>query len=96
MSPWKRGNSVSIEVIQEKRPTYSAAAMAVIIILAVALLGIGTAFAYLLISGKGNNYQLGTLLAFEFLIAGLEVVLYAKYFVSFREVSEEREEELLW
>jgi Sec-independent protein secretion pathway component TatC len=55
---------MSIEVIQEKRPTYSAIAMVVIIILAAALFGIGVAFAYLLISGKGNNYQLGTLLAF--------------------------------
>ena len=85
-----------MEVLQEKRPTYSAAAMAVIIVLAVALLGMGVAFAYLLLSGKGSNYLLGTLLAFEFLIAGIIVVLYARYFVAFREVSEDREEELLW
>ncbi len=87
---------MSIEVIHEKRPIYSTAAMAVIIILAIALLCSGTAFAYLLISGTGNNYQLGTLLAFEFLVAGIEVVLYARYFIAFREVSEDREEELLW
>ncbi len=87
---------MGIEVIQEKRPTYSAAAMAAIIILAAALLCTGIAFAYLLISGKGNNYQLGALLAIEFLIAGIEVVLYARYFIAFREVSEDREEELLW
>jgi hypothetical protein len=87
---------MGIEVLQEKRPSYSAAAMAVIIVLAVMLLGTAVAFAYLLISGKGNNYVLGTLLAFEFLFAGIEVVLYARYFVAFREVSEDREEELLW
>jgi len=87
---------MSMEVLQEKRPTYSAAAMVVIIILAVMLFGIAIAFAYLLLSGKGSNYVLGTLLALDFLIAGLEVVLFAKYFVAFREVSEDREEELLW
>jgi len=87
---------MGIEIIREKRPSYSAAAMAVIIILAAVLLGMSVAFAYLLISGKGNNYLLGTLLAFQFLIAGIEVVVYAKYFMVFREVSEDREEELLW
>jgi hypothetical protein len=68
----------------------------VILVLSILLLGMGAAFAYLLISGKGNDYLLGTLLAFEFLIAGIEVVLYARYFIAFREVSEDREEELLW
>jgi hypothetical protein len=87
---------MSNKVIQEKRPSYSAAAMVVIIVLAAALFSMGVAFAYLLISGKGNNYLLGTLLAFEFLIAGIEVVLYARYFIAFREVSEDRGEELLW
>jgi hypothetical protein len=87
---------MGIEVIQEKRPSYSAAAMVAIVVLAVALLSMGGAFAYLLISGKGDNYLLGTLLAFEFLCAGLEVVLYSRFFVTFREVSEDREEELLW
>lgn len=84
------------EVIREKKPSYSAAAMTAIVILAVVLLGTGVAFAYLLISGRGSNYLLGTLLAFEFLIAGIEVVLYARFFIAFREVSEDREEELLW
>jgi hypothetical protein len=87
---------MSIEVLQEKRPSYSAAAMAVIVVLAVMLLAMAVAFAYLLISGKGNNYVLGTLLAGEFLIAGIEVVLYARHFIAFRKVSEDREEELLW
>jgi hypothetical protein len=87
---------MGIEVLNEKRPTYPAAAMAAIIVLAAALLGTGVAFAYLLLSGKGSNYVLGTLLAFEFLLAGIEVVLFARYFIAFREVSEDREEELLW
>ncbi len=87
---------MGIEVIQEKRPTYSSVAMGAIIVLGAAILGMGAAFAYLLLSGKGSNYLLGTLLAFEFLFAGIEVVLYARYFIAFREVSEDREEELLW
>ncbi|GBD99159.1 hypothetical protein BMS3Abin07_01191 [bacterium BMS3Abin07] len=87
---------MSFDVLQEKKPSYSISAMIVIVFLAAILLGIGIAFAYLLISGKGNDYIMGTLLAFVFLIAGIEVVLYARYFVAFREVSEDREEELLW
>jgi hypothetical protein len=39
---------------------------------------------------------LGSLLAFEFLIAGVEVLLYARFFIAFREVCEDRKEELLW
>jgi len=87
---------MSFEIIEEKKPSCSGFAMAVIIILSLALLGMGAAFAYLLISGKGNDYVLGMLLAFEFFIAGVEVVLFARYFVTFRQVSEDREEELLW
>ena len=87
---------MSFEIIEEKKPSYSGVVMAVIIVLSFILLGMGVAFAYLLISWYGNNYHLGTLLAFEFLIAGIAVVLYARYFVAFREVAEDREEELLW
>lgn len=87
---------MSFEVIREKKPSYSVFAMVVVIILSMVLLGMGIVFAYLLISGKGNNYILGTLLAFEFFIAGIEVVVFARYFMAFREVSEDREEELLW
>ena len=87
---------MGMEIISEKGPSYSAAASVAIIALAVALFGMGAAFAYLLISGKGDNYLLGTLLALEFLTGGIEVVLYTRYFVAFREVSEDRGEELLW
>jgi len=87
---------MGFEIIEEKKPSYSKAATTVILIFAVLLLGVGAAFSYLLISGKGNDYLLGTLLAFEFLIAGIEIVLFARYFIPFREVSEDREEELLW
>lgn len=87
---------MSFQVINEKKPSYSAVAMVVVMVLSMLLLGGGVAFAYFLISGRGNNYILGTLLAFEFLIAGIEVVLFSRYFIHFREVSEDRNEELLW
>ena len=87
---------MSFEIIQERKPLYSKAAMIAVFLLAILLLGAGSAFAYLLISGKGSDYLLGSLLALEFLLAGVELVVYARYFVSFREVSEDREEELLW
>jgi hypothetical protein len=87
---------MSFEILQEKRPAYPKAAMIAVLLLSILLLGAGTVFAYFLISGQGSDYLWGTLLAFEFLIAGIEVVLFARYFVPFREVSEDREEELLW
>ncbi|MEC4685731.1 MAG: hypothetical protein VST71_08375 [Nitrospirota bacterium] len=87
---------MGFKVIHEKRPTYSGGAMIAIILLSIILLGTGIVFAYLLISGKGNDYIMGTLISLQFLIAGIEVVIFSRYFIPFREVSEDREEELLW
>ena len=87
---------MSFEIIKEKKPAYARAAAFAVLIVSVLLLGTGAAFAYLLVTGKGSDYLLGTLLAFEFLFAGVEIVLFARYFIPFREVSEDREEELLW
>jgi hypothetical protein len=87
---------MSFEVLREKRPSCSVTAMVVVIVLSMILLGLGIAFAYLLLSGRGNDYLLGTLMAFEFLVAGVVILVYAKGFVAFRQVAEEREERLLW
>ena len=87
---------MSTEVLREKRPSCSAVAMVAITALALMLLGVGAVSAYLLLSGRGNNYLLGSLLGLEFLIAGVEVLLYARFFMTFREVCEDRKEELLW
>ena len=87
---------MGFEVIHEKKPSYAVGAVVVILLLSIVLLGTGIVFAYLLISGKGNDYIMGTLIALQFLIAGIDVIIFARYFISFREVSEDREEELLW
>ncbi|GMT47618.1 MAG: hypothetical protein IEMM0007_1184 [bacterium] len=87
---------MGFEVIHEKKPSYSGGAIVVILLLSIILLGTGIVFAYLLISGRGNDYIMGTLIALQFLIAGIEVIIFARYFIPFREVSEDREEELLW
>jgi uncharacterized membrane protein HdeD (DUF308 family) len=87
---------MSFEIIEEKKPTYSKAGTPAVLILSILLIAAGAAFAYFLITGTGSDYLLGTLLAFEFLIAGVEIVIFARSFVPFREVSEDREEELLW
>jgi uncharacterized membrane protein YciS (DUF1049 family) len=87
---------MSFEILREKKPSCSALAMIVITVLSASLLSMAVAFAYLLLSGRGNNYEMGTLLAFEFLVAGVIIVLYAKSFSEFREVAEDREERLLW
>ncbi len=87
---------MGFEIIQERNPGYPLAAVIAVLIFAVLLAGAGTVFFYLLATGEGSDYILGTLLASEFLFAGIEIVLFARYFVPFREVSEDREEELLW
>ncbi len=87
---------MSFEIIRERKPVYPKAAAIAVLVLAILLLGAGAAFAYLLFTGTGSDYLMGTLIAFEFLVAGVEIVLFARYFIPFREVSEDREEELLW
>ncbi len=87
---------MSFDIITERKPAYPNVATIVVLILSTLLLGLGATFAYLLITGNGNDYLLGTLLACEFLIGGIEIVLFVRYFIPFREVSEDREEELLW
>jgi len=87
---------MSFEVLREKKPSCSLIAMGLIVFFSVLLLGMAVAFVFLLVSGRGNDYLLGTLLAFEFLVAGVILVLYAKSFSAFRKVAEDREEELLW
>ena len=72
------------------------AAAGVIVLLSVLSLCMSVLFAYLFITGKGNNFLYGTMLSLEFLMAGIILALYLKYFLGFREVSEDREEELLW
>lgn len=87
---------MSYEVLEVKRPAGSSALMLLIIILSLLLLVLAGVFAWLLLSGRGSDYQLGTILAGEFLLAGLLLVQYARNFVVFRRVAEEREEPLLW
>ena len=72
------------------------AAAGVIVLLSVLSLCMSVLFAYLFITGRGNNFLYGTMLSLEFLMAGIILALYLKYFLGFREVSEDREEELLW
>ncbi len=87
---------MSFEIIRERKPVYPKAAAIAVLILSILLACAGIAFAYLFITGKGSNYLVGTLLAIEFLLAGLDIVIFTRYFITFREVSEDREEELLW
>jgi hypothetical protein len=87
---------MNFEVLREKKPSYSTLAMLLITVLALLLLGMALLFAYLLLSGRGSDYAMGTLVAFEFLVAGVILILYAKSFTAFREVAEDREERLLW
>lgn len=87
---------MGFEIINSKKPSYSMAAAGAIVLLSIISLCISVLFAYMFITGKGNNFIYGTMLSLEFLMAGIILALYLKYFLGFREVSEDREEELLW
>ncbi|MGB9735221.1 MAG: hypothetical protein ACPL1H_03215 [bacterium] len=87
---------MGFEVIEIKKPSYAIWVTITIVILSLVSLGISVVFAYLFITGKGNNFIYGTILSINFLITGVILVLYLKYFIGVREVSEDRKEELLW
>ncbi len=87
---------MSFEIIRDRKPEYPAAAVIAVVVFAALILCCGALFAWFLVSGTGGDYLMGTLVACEFLFAGIEVVIFARYFLPFREVSEDREEELLW
>lgn len=84
------------EIIKQVRPSCSKGAAVAIGIVAAMLFATAIVFGYLIVIGRGSNYVLGTLFANEFFLIGLEVVLYGRYFTSFRQVSEAREDEFLW
>ncbi len=44
----------------------------------------------------GPDWLLGVFMAVEFFLFGLAIVFYARFFLPFKEVSEDREDELLW
>lgn len=87
---------MGFEIIHSKKPSYSIVAAGAIVILSILSLCISVVFAYLFITGKGDNFIMGTMLSLEFLVAGLILIIYLKYFLVFREVSEDRKEEFLW
>ncbi len=87
---------MSFEILRQRQPGASYLVMAVVIVLALLLLGLACLFAWLLLSGQGNDYLLGSLLALEFLLISVLLVCYARGFIAFREVAEDREERLLW
>lgn len=87
---------MGFEIIHSKKPSYSIAATGVIVLLSILSLCLSVLFAYLFITGQGTNVIMGTLLSLELLIAGIIITLYLRFFLEFREVSEDRKEELLW
>ena len=87
---------MGFEVIHSKKPSYSMAAAGGIVLLSILSLCISALFAYLFITGRGDNLVMGTMVSAEFLIAAVVITLYLRYFLEFREVSEDREEGMLW
>jgi|Deesub1362B_J571_1020462.scaffolds.fasta_scaffold05681_3 hypothetical protein len=44
----------------------------------------------------GPDWLLGVFLSAEFFLMGVGILIYTRFFVPYREVSEDREDELLW
>jgi len=53
-------------------------------------------FIFLFLGGETNEYLLGGLMAMQLLVVSLMIVCCYKAFITFREISEDREEEYLW
>jgi len=53
-------------------------------------------FIFLFLRGETNEYLLGGLMALQLLVVCLIIIAYYKTFITFREISEDREEEYLW
>jgi hypothetical protein len=53
-------------------------------------------FIYLFLRGETNEYLLGGLMAIQLLVISLIIITYYKTFITYREISEDREEEYLW
>jgi len=53
-------------------------------------------FIFFFLKGETNEYLLGGLMVAQLLVVSLIIVSYYKAFVTFREISEDREEEYLW
>lgn len=64
--------------------------------LVVVQLALAAFFIAALITGKANNFLLGTTFGVEFLLLGLMIVLYLRAALPPREVAEDRDEGLLW
>jgi len=54
------------------------------------------AFIFMFVRGETNEYLLGGLMAMQLLSVAMITICYYRTFVSFREISEDREEEYLW
>ena len=67
---------MSFKILRERKPSCSATGMILTIFLALLLLGTAVAFAWLLLTDRGDNYLLGTLLAVEFLLAGAAILVF--------------------
>jgi hypothetical protein len=70
--------------------------MILLIFLAIIEIALSGFFIYSFVKGITNEYLLGGLMTAQLLVISLIILTYYKTFISFNEVSEDREEEYLW
>jgi hypothetical protein len=71
-------------------------AMAVMIILVLMELALAFFFIFAILTGRGNNFLLGTVLGAEFLVLAAVMICYIWGHLPHREAVEDREKGLLW
>ena len=70
--------------------------MAVMIILVLMELALAFFFIFAILTGRGNNFLLGTIMGAEFLVLAAAMICYIWAHLPHREIVEDREKGLLW
>jgi len=82
--------------IKQIPPSNSTTGLLLIAITVVLTVVLAVVFIVKYFTVGGPDWQLGLFLSVEFFLFALAILFYARFFLPYREVSEDREDELLW
>ena len=82
--------------IRQIPPSNSATGLLLIAVTVLLIVVLAVAFIIKYFTAGGPDWQLGLFISAEFFLFALAVLFYARFFLPFREVSEDREDDLLW
>jgi len=87
---------MATQEIKQIPPTNSGTGLVLIAITVLLTAALAVAFILKYFTAGGPDWQLGLFISAEFFLFALAILFYARFFLPYREVSEEREDELLW